>query len=256
MLDYINSSLESIEKEQSCSILFACESGSRAWGFASPDSDFDVRFVYFKPIDWFLRIDSKIDSITEMLPHDLDLSGWELQKALRLFAKSNIALYEWFGSPIIYCKNDYFFKTVKSLIPLYFNPKKAIHHYHSIADTMLKEHLQSHSVNIKKLFYILRPLLACMWIVQYKTMPPTVFDELLIEHEYLSKIHLSFIGDLLLQKNVTSEQGTIEISQNILDWINLMMIEMALLAQNVETKTSIDLAPLNEIMLEIYSRKT
>ncbi len=256
MLDHINSSLENIEKEQNCTILFACESGSRAWGVASPDSDFDVRFIYFKPIDWFLRIDSKIDSVNQMLPHDLDLSGWELQKALRLFAKSNIALYEWFGSPIIYRKNDYFFQRLKKLIQQYFDPKKAIHHYHSIADKMVKEHLQSHSVNIKKLFYVLRPLLACMWIVKYKTMPPTVFHDLLIEHEYLSEIHLSFISDMLLQKKVTNEHGMIEISPNIFDWINSTMIQMMMLAGNIEAKPAIGLEPLNEIILEIYSQKS
>lgn len=254
MLNYINASLENIEKEKNCTILFACESGSRAWGFASPDSDFDVRFVYFKPINWFLKIDTKRDTINEMLPRDLDLSGWELQKTLLLFAKSNIPLYEWFGSPIIYRQNVSFFQRLKKLIPQYFNPKKAMHHYHSMADKMLKEYLQSRLVNIKKLFYILRPLLACMWIAQYKTMPPTAFNDLLIEHEFLSKIHLSFIDDLLSQKNVTSENGVIEISQNVFEWINSMMVKMKLLAENTQTSSSIEHEALNQIMLDIYSQ--
>ncbi len=252
MLDYINANLENVEKEKNCTILFACESGSRAWGFSSPDSDFDVRFVYFKPIDWFLKIDTKIDTINEMLPRDLDLSGWELQKTLHLFAKSNIPLYEWFGSPIIYRQNDLFFQRLKNLIPQYFNPKKAMHHYHSMADKMLKEHLQTRLVNIKKLFYILRPLLACMWIVQYKTMPPTAFHDLFIEHEYLSKKHLSIINDLLLQKNVTSERGVIEVSENIFEWIHSMMIKMKLLTENIQYNSFSDVEPLNQIILEVY----
>lgn len=251
MFDHINANLKNIEQQQNCTILFACESGSRAWGFASPDSDFDVRFIYLKPIEWYLTIDNKVDSINEMLPRDLDLSGWELQKSLRLFSKSNIPLYEWIGSPIIYSKNDHFFECLKNYIPQYFNQKKAIHHYHSIADKMLNEHLQTLSVNIKKLFYILRPMLACLWVMQYKTMPPTVFHELLIEHEYLSQVHLSFIGDLLLQKHVTSEQGIIEIPQNIFNWIHSTMNNILLLAANIEAKTTLDLTPLNAIILEL-----
>lgn len=251
MFDYIHANLKNIETQKNCTILLACESGSRAWGFASPDSDYDVRFIYLKPIEWYLTIDDKNDSINEMLPRDLDLCGWELQKTLRLFAKSNIPLYEWIGSPIIYSKNEQFFEHLKKCIPFYFNPKKSLHHYYSIADKTLHEHLQTTSVNIKKLFYILRPLLACLWIIQYKTMPPTIFHDLLIEHEYLTQIHLSFIGDLLLQKHVTSEQGIIEIPHNIFNWIHSMMNDILLAAENIETKAIIDLAPLNRIMLEM-----
>ena len=100
----ILSRLSSIESAQDVKILYACESGSRAWGFASPDSDYDVRFVYVHKRDWYLSFDveRQRDVIECSIEDDIDCSGWDLRKALQLFARTNGALLEWLNSPIRY----------------------------------------------------------------------------------------------------------------------------------------------------------
>ena len=92
MHDYIRSMISEVERQHGVKVLYACESGSRAWGFASPDSDYDVRFIYLKPLSWYLRVGEPRDTHEAMLPDDLDLAGWELRKTLRLYAKGNMAL--------------------------------------------------------------------------------------------------------------------------------------------------------------------
>ncbi len=108
MREKIKLELERIEKENDVKILFAVESGSRAWGFPSKDSDYDVRFVYMHPVEWYLSIHDKRDVIEYPISDDLDISGWDIKKALQLFAKSNPALLEWIRSPIFYSKNSNF----------------------------------------------------------------------------------------------------------------------------------------------------
>ena len=94
--------LDAVEREEDVRVLYACESGSRAWGFASPDSDYDVRFIYVHRPDWYLSIVDRRDVIERPIVDEYDLSGWELRKTLRLFRKSNPPLIEWLGSPIVY----------------------------------------------------------------------------------------------------------------------------------------------------------
>ncbi len=96
--------LAEIERKYGVRILFAAESGSRAWGFASPDSDFDVRFLYAPPPSWYFSVFPPRNVIEENLPRDLDVVGWELRKALQLFAKGNAPLCEWLDSPVVYAE--------------------------------------------------------------------------------------------------------------------------------------------------------
>lgn len=84
MKQQVQTELTRIERESGVRVLLAVESGSRAWGFASPDSDYDVRFLYAHPRDWYVSVFEGRDVIEQMLPGDLDVSGWDLRKALRL----------------------------------------------------------------------------------------------------------------------------------------------------------------------------
>ena len=102
MKSRILSHLREIETTENVRIVYACESGSRAWGFPSADSDYDVRFLYVHPLEWYLSVDVKRDVIERPLQGGLDISGWDLKKALQLFRKSNPPLLEWLGSPIVY----------------------------------------------------------------------------------------------------------------------------------------------------------
>jgi len=122
----IKQCLADIEQEQDVRILYACESGSRAWGFESKDSDYDVRFIYVKPLDWHLTVEPQRDVIEAMLPHDVDLAGWELKKALHLFHKGNTSLIEWLHSPIVYFDDAQFAQELRAILKQEFSAKADI----------------------------------------------------------------------------------------------------------------------------------
>ncbi|MFN8344106.1 MAG: nucleotidyltransferase domain-containing protein [Spirosomataceae bacterium] len=179
MTDEIKKELSRLEFQHDIKILYAVESGSRAWGFASTDSDWDVRYIYIHRLDWYLKIDDKKDSQEEILPNDIDLAGWELKKALRLFRKSNPPMLEWLRSPIVYLQQFSTADRLRDLTKEYFNPKSCLHHYLHMAEGNYREYLQKDRVRVKKYFYVLRPILACDWIKQTNTMAPMEFHQLL-----------------------------------------------------------------------------
>jgi uncharacterized protein len=175
----ISTELQQLEREQQIKILYACESGSRAWGFPSPDSDYDVRFIYLRPVEWYLSIDDRPDTIDLPVNSLLDINGWDLRKALKLFKGSNSAIYEWIQSPIIYQSDRQLTTELLDLAPSYYTCRAGIHHYLNMTIGCYREHLQSDVVKLKKYFYALRPILAAKWIVTYQTFPPMVFSKLL-----------------------------------------------------------------------------
>ncbi len=121
--------LKQIETEKNVKILFAVESGSRAWGFASPDSDYDIRFIYKHEPDYYLSLWEKPDVIEFMTADDLDGSGWDIAKALKLLAKSNAPLIEWLYSPVVYFQDAAFVNQMKLLAKDCFSPIATLHHY-------------------------------------------------------------------------------------------------------------------------------
>jgi uncharacterized protein len=181
MFDYqqqIIEELKRIGKEEEVRILYACESGSRAWGFPSKDSDYDVRFIYIRPVEWYLSIFEKRDVIERPISNMLDINGWDLKKALNLFRKSNPPLLEWLQSPINYMENYSVAHQIRDISPLTFSPRSCMHHYLHMAKGNYRDYLQGDQVKIKKYFYVLRPILACEWIERYNTMPPIQFQSL------------------------------------------------------------------------------
>lgn len=176
--DKIVNSLKQIEAREQVNIIYACESGSRAWGFPSQDSDYDVRFIYVRPIDWYLSIFDKRDVIEMPIDEKLDINGWDLRKALNLFRKSNPPLLEWLQSPIVYSSNEPIISRLRTLAGTTFSAKSCTYHYLHMAKGNYREYLQGDTVKIKKYFYVLRPILACQWITRYGTMPPMEFEQL------------------------------------------------------------------------------
>ncbi|MCD1261445.1 nucleotidyltransferase domain-containing protein [Paenibacillus athensensis] len=167
-----------IEREEGVRIVYACESGSRAWGFPSQNSDYDVRFVYVRPVSWYLSVAAKRDVIERPISGMLDINGWDLRKALALFRKSNPPLLEWLQSPLLYLERYTVAQRIRELAPQAFSPRSCFYHYLHMAQGNFRDYLQGEQVRIKKYFYVLRPLLACRWIERYSTMPPIDFDEL------------------------------------------------------------------------------
>ncbi|CAI8719684.1 MULTISPECIES: nucleotidyltransferase domain-containing protein [Bacillus] len=199
MRDKIQLELRRIEKANNVKVLFAVESGSRAWGFPSKDSDYDVRFVYIHPVDWYLSISEKCDVIEYPISDALDISGWDIRKALQLFAKSNPALLEWIRSPIFYSKNSDLPERLQKMSGNDFDPKATIYHYLHMASKNYREFLQGESVKLKKYFYVLRPILACKWLEEKGTLPPVEFEKLITELVLKQNI-LAEINDLLIKK--------------------------------------------------------
>ncbi|CAG7645279.1 nucleotidyltransferase domain-containing protein [Paenibacillus allorhizosphaerae] len=170
--------LQAVEQEEHVRILYACESGSRAWGVHSEASDYDVRFIYIRPVEWYLSIFDKRDVIERPIHSAMDINGWDLKKALQLIRKSNPSLLEWLESPIVYMERFSVAEQIRSISPLLFSPKSCTYHYLHMAKRNYRIFLQQDQVQIKKYFYVLRPILACQWIEQYRTMPPLEFGVL------------------------------------------------------------------------------
>lgn len=204
MLEEIKKELARIEDVNEIKILLSVESGSRAWGFASADSDWDVRYIYIHKLDWYLKIYDEKDSLEEILPNDLDLSGWELKKALKLFRKSNPPMLEWLRSPIIYTEQFSTAEKLRELSKTYFNPKSCMYHYLSMAKGNFKEFLQRDAVRLKKYFYVLRPVLACDWIKERNTFPPMEFEKLL--DSQLKDANIRREIDELLKRKIAGDE--------------------------------------------------
>jgi uncharacterized protein len=170
--------LATIERDHQVKVLFACESGSRGWGFASPDSDFDVRFVYVNRLPWYLTVEAGRDVIEQPISGELDINGWDLRKTLQLLRESNPTLLEWLRSPIVYQQEGDWVARLRTLAEDGFSPVRGYHHYVSMAKKNLREHLYGEVVRYKKYLYVLRPLLAARWIREGRGVPPMRFAEL------------------------------------------------------------------------------
>ena len=200
----INAELTRIEREQGVKVIIACESGSRAWGFPSEDSDFDVRFIYIHRPDWYLSIAKRRDVIEKPIDGNLDISGWDLQKALRLFRKSNPPLMEWLGSPIVYWEPFTTTQELRDLLPEYYSPRACAYHYLHMAEGNFREYLRGSEVWVKKYFYVLRPLLAILWMEQGRGVVPTDFNIIVAKLD-LDQTLRQAINDLIAEKKAGAE---------------------------------------------------
>ena len=178
MEQHIQEVLSGIEREHDVRILYACESGSRGWGFDSADSDWDVRFIYCHPRDWYLSVEERRDVIELPIDDLLDVNGWDLRKSLRLMKKSNPVLLEWLSSPIVYREEVEVMAAYRSLAADFYQPAACLHHYLHMAKRNFREYLQGETVWLKKYFYVLRSALACLWIERELGVVPMTFDEL------------------------------------------------------------------------------
>lgn len=174
----IEARLTAIEAEHQVHILFACESGSRGWGFSSPDSDYDVRFLYVHTLSWYLQVHAQRDVIELPISDVLDINGWELRKALGLLRGGNATLIEWLDSPVLYRVDPIFLQAIQTSARDTHRAERTYYHYVHMARKNYREHLRGETVRLKKYLYVLRPLLAARWIEQGRGVAPMRFQEL------------------------------------------------------------------------------
>ena len=200
--------LDKIEKDNDVKIVYACESGSRAWGFASTDSDYDVRFIYVRPVDWYLSVDleEKRDVIETPIEGVWDVNGWDLRKALRLYRKSNPPLLEWLQSPIVYREQSSAANRMRELLESFYSPTACKYHYLHMAQKNYRGYLKSDIVRTKKYFYVLRPLLGCRWIELDLGAVPMEFERLVDGTNIPSEVR-DEISLLLEKKRSDTEIG-------------------------------------------------
>ncbi len=202
----ILSRLKKTEEKFDVRIIMAIESGSRAWGFASPNSDYDVRFIYANKPEWYLAVDleDKRDVIEYPIVDDIDLNGWDVRKALKLFWKSNPAFVEWIQSPITYIDDEFFRNESLTLLPEIYSTEKGIYHYRNMAKNNYRGHFKAEIVPLKKYFYVLRALFSIQWLEKYGNAAPIEFNKVLSlvkDNELLDTIY-----ELLERKKVSEEK--------------------------------------------------
>ena len=240
--------MKKIEEAENVRILHAVESGSRAWGFASPDSDYDVRFIYLRRPEEYLRLDEKRDVIEWKLDKVMDINGWDVKKALQLAYKTNPTLFEWNNSPVVY-RTSRIWKTAKEKINEHFMPQPAMHHYYSMAVNNYYTHEKGKTILLKRYFYAIRPLLAAKWILKKQTPPPVLFTALLQEEKAF--VPYGTIEGLLERKQYTLEQGKEERIAELDEFIEKEMKELEKKLLKMKKVPVQSWEPFNKLFLQI-----
>lgn len=205
----IMAELAGVEQRHRVRILFAIESGSRAWGFPSPDSDYDVRFVYAHPMEWYLSLLPRRDVIELPIHDDLDIGGWDIRKALTLLLKPNPVMLEWLSSPIRYLWDGDTCAKLTALAQRTAHAPACLHHYLHLGEGQWRQHVADRSeVSYKKYFYVLRPALAIRWVRLNPDTPPPMNIQAMSNGLDLSPGALDDISRLLAIKTKTRETGT------------------------------------------------
>jgi len=241
--------IKKAETEHHVKVLYAVESGSRAWGFASPNSDYDVRFIYAHPKDWYVSVDleDKRDVIEYDIVDEIDINGWDIRKALKLFGQSNPTFVEWLQSPIVYIDRGHFAQQARASLKDIYSAEKGIYHYRSMANTNYRGYLKEDMVPLKKYFYVLRPLLSIIWLEQYGTPAPIEFEKLrtLVDDDQLNEQ----ISKLLERKKRSLEKEVAPAIPEINQFIEVQLARLAQYGGQV-TKTQDMMVKLNGLLHE------
>ena len=246
--ELITGELLALEKKENIKILFAVESGSRAWGFESKDSDYDVRFVYVRPLEWYMSISRRKDTLEVMINEDLDFAGWDLNKALELLAKSNQPLGEWLNSSIVYMNRDNSISEFSELFDKYLRENALVYHYLSMASKDLETLREKKEIKLKKYFYMLRSLLASKWVMTYHEKPPILLSKLLALTE--NKEVLNETDKLLEMKKAGNESTKIIGNEIINEFIFDTKKEVEEMVKNIPNSKNTDLKFLDRFFLD------
>ena len=206
----VDATLAAIRREHGVHIPWAIESGSRAWGFPSPDSDYDCRFVYVRPAEQLLTIWPRRDVIETPIRGLMDVNGWDMAKALRLILKGNAVVIEWLQSPIVYAGLPWFRDGMLDFAEQWADRGRIASHYLHLARRQRAVHLDGQAeVPLKKVFYAVRPAAALRWLRLHpdKMLAPMDFSTLMAESDVPAAV-TEEVEDLLAQKATSREMGT------------------------------------------------
>ena len=238
--------LTQIETKKQIKILYACETGSRAWGFPSPDSDYDIRFIYMHERDWYLSLSQRKDTI-EIMDGDLDITGWDLRKCLTLLKKSNAPLIERFQSPIEYYAVPGFKDEFKKLVERYYSPIAVFFHHYSWAKNFWEDLKDKEEFKLKSYFYLIRSLLSCNWIIKDKSVLPMEIEGLM---KYIDDDFKDELRTLIVLKGAVAEKHLYrredKLNERILNLFELIESSKESLVAN-----KADMSLLNEFFLKM-----
>jgi len=240
----IRTALRSLEAETGLRVLHAVESGSRAWGFPSLDSDWDVRFIFAWPRERYLRVQLPEATLTRQFPGDLDMGGWDLRMALTHFAKSNASFLEWLASPIIYHRDPKFAGELEPLREVFFQPRVAMDHYLGLARSLWLAAGDGAVLNGKKCLYVVRAVVAAQWVLEKRSQPPVPFLELLAPVEAAG--HGREIDALLAAKAAGSEGDAFVVSDGLRGFLSERREELEAAASSIPARP-VDLGPLDTV---------
>ena len=234
-----------IETTYNIKILYLCETGSRLWGYANDDSDYDLRFIYTHSLDHYLslNIEHRPDTITvssKMFPN-IDVSGWDIRKFLKLAEKTNVNCYEWLYSDKVHCiyKQSYI-DLLKSLVIQFYNPVPVIAHYYGSVKADYLKSVRKGPLTVKQGLYITRNILNLLYVYKYSSFPPLDFNKLLnATSDQLNSITLASIQMLLFQKKASINSFTKEHANNLSDFISEILHKKAKLTNSKTKKTEL-----------------
>ena len=249
--DLILVKIKEIEEKEHVRVLHVVESGSRAWGFASLDSDYDVRFIYVRDRNFYLSLKDNKDFIDWELNEVLDINGWDLKKALQHFHKSNATLFEWSNSPVVYYTTDEWKQLYEEVASKYFACKSSMYHYYGTANKNYHEYLAEDMVKYKKYFYVLRPILACKWIEEKECPPPVLFDELF--NSVLGNDMKAAVEELLAKKVKMSESDMAPKVEKINQYIEEKLAYYKALLETMPDDRNPDWEPLDEVFVRMVN---
>jgi len=260
MVAAIERRLQLIEAEHDVMIVWAIESGSRAWGFPSPDSDYDCRFIYVRPLAHYLSVHPKRDVIEVPIEEGLDINGWDLFKLAKLLLKGNGAAVEWLMSPIVYGGFEEFRRQWHAQADRFVDRSALARHYYHLGQGQMAKHLvHPDAVSLKKIFYVLRPALALRWLRLHpdRKVPPMHLPTLL-EQTAVPDPTLAEISALLALKAVTREMGEGSLPRQISGFIQSeyeLSEPLMLHTRSDDASESSEVSAIDNLISEWISRR-
>lgn len=246
MRKIIQDELKNIEIEERVRILYAVEAGSRAWGYHTDESDYDIRFIYIREVPAYLNLQETKDIIAKSTHDSLEFRGWDLSKALKLLGKSNPSLLEWLTNENVYTQHPDIEK-VRKLGDMTFSPNRCFIHYYHMTKRNMEKYLRDEPIGTKKWMTIVRPWLAYKWIMQYRTFPPNGINEMIVQ------LNMSVDIKSLITSMVVSRVKGKEVPhlKHMEEYIKEDLLKVDGTLENLHSDDSIQWGKVNETFITI-----